>query len=135
MALRFKARPKRAVYGVVPTTKGRCRCLASCRAPLRPRCLPVWEGTTAADALDAFLRLAAAVDRLAYERFWGAEHHAVPNLATSAPAVLAGAVAGATRRIRVESGGVLLPLHSAFAVGEQFGTVAALHPGRIDLGI
>jgi luciferase family oxidoreductase group 1 len=96
---------------------------------------PVWEGDSPADALRASLRLARAVDELTYERFWVAEHHAVPNLATSTPTVLAAAVAAVAPRIRVGTGGVMLNNHSAFSVAEQFATLAALHPGRIDAGV
>src|SRR5205085_2647287 len=70
-----------------------------------------------------------------FSRFWVAEHHSMPGIASSAPAVLIGAVAAATERIRVGSGGVMLPNHTPLVVAEQFGTLAALHPGRIDLGL
>ncbi|MGW3498897.1 LLM class flavin-dependent oxidoreductase [Streptomyces sp. NPDC001020] len=96
---------------------------------------PVWRGSTATESLRSSVRLAQAVDRLGYHRFWVAEHHNMPALATSSPAVLAGRVAAATRRLRVGAGGVMLPNHPPLVVAEQFGTLAALHPGRIDLGL
>jgi luciferase family oxidoreductase group 1 len=96
---------------------------------------PVGEGRTAEQAVAATLELARAVDDLGFTRYWLAEHHGMPGIASSAPAVLIGAVAAATRRIRVGSGGVMLPNHPPLVVAEQFGTLAALHPGRIDLGL
>lgn len=97
--------------------------------------VPVWRGSTAAESLRDTLDLAAHVERLGYARYWVAEHHNTPSLATSAPAVLAGRIAAATRTIRVGSGAVLLPNHAPLVVAEQFGVLEALHPGRIDLGI
>ncbi|MEU7373352.1 LLM class flavin-dependent oxidoreductase [Streptomyces albidoflavus] len=97
--------------------------------------VPVWRGSAAAESLRNTLDLAAHVERLGYERYWVAEHHSTPSLATSAPAVLAGRIAAATRTIRVGSGAVLLPNHAPLVVAEQFGVLEALHPGRIDLGI
>jgi luciferase family oxidoreductase group 1 len=96
---------------------------------------PVAEGRTVEESVAATLELARAVDALGFTRFWLAEHHGMPGIASSAPAVLIGAVAAATQRIRVGSGGVMLPNHAPLVVAEQFGTLAALHPGRIDLGL
>jgi luciferase family oxidoreductase group 1 len=96
---------------------------------------PVGDGSTAQDAVRATVELAKHVDELGFTRFWLAEHHSMPGIASSAPAVLIGAVAAATERIRVGSGGVMLPNHAPLVVAEQFGTLAALHPGRIDLGL
>ncbi|WAX58728.1 LLM class flavin-dependent oxidoreductase [Jatrophihabitans cynanchi] len=96
---------------------------------------PVGDGASASDAVQASLELARRADELGFTRFWLAEHHSMPGIASSAPAVLIGAVAAATRRIRVGSGGVMLPNHAPLVVAEQFGTLAALHPGRIDLGL
>jgi luciferase family oxidoreductase group 1 len=96
---------------------------------------PVGEGSTAQDAVHATVELAKHVDGLGFTRFWLAEHHSMPGIASSAPAVLIGAVAAATERIRVGSGGVMLPNHAPLVIAEQFGTLAALHPGRIDLGL
>lgn len=96
---------------------------------------PVGEGATPAEAVQATLALARRADELGYTRFWLAEHHGMPGIASSAPAVLIGAVAGATERIRVGSGGVMLPNHAPLVVAEQFGTLAALYPDRIDLGV
>jgi luciferase family oxidoreductase group 1 len=96
---------------------------------------PVGDGNTAQDAVDATIALARRADELGFTRFWLAEHHNMPGIASSAPTVLIGAVAAATERIRVGSGGVMLPNHAPLIVAEQFGTLAALHPGRIDLGL
>jgi luciferase family oxidoreductase group 1 len=95
----------------------------------------VGSGSTPALALADTTRLAVEAERLGYERFWVAEHHAMPAVASSAPAVLIAHLAAATATIRVGSGGVMLPNHSPLVVAEQFGTLEALHPGRIDLGI
>src|SRR3954449_3068687 len=96
---------------------------------------PVGAGASASDALQATLALARRADELGFTRYWLAEHHNMPGIASSAPAVMIGAIAAATRRIRVGSGGVMLPNHAPLVVAEQFGTLAALHPGRIDLGL
>jgi luciferase family oxidoreductase group 1 len=96
---------------------------------------PVTTGSTSADALRNTLDLARLADRLGYHRYWLAEHHSMPGIASSTPAVLIGHVADATARLRVGSGGVMLPNHAPLVVAEQFGTLEALHPGRIDLGI
>lgn len=96
---------------------------------------PVWTGSSASQSLRDTIALAQRLEELDYVRFWVAEHHDLPSLATSAPAVLVAAVAGATSTIRVGSGGVLLPNHPPLVVAEQFGTLEALHPGRIDLGV
>jgi luciferase family oxidoreductase group 1 len=96
---------------------------------------PVGTGRTPSEAVSDTLALAERADALGFTRFWVAEHHGMPGVASSAPAVLIGALADRTRHIRVGSGGVMLPNHAALVVAEQFGTLAALHPGRIDLGI
>jgi luciferase family oxidoreductase group 1 len=96
---------------------------------------PVSTGSTKADALHATTALARHVETLGYERFWVAEHHNMPGIASSAPAVLIAHLAASTERIRVGSGGVMLPNHPPLVVAEQFGTLEGLHPGRIDLGI
>ncbi len=96
---------------------------------------PVPTGSSVGDALRATVELARHVERLGYTRFWVAEHHNMPGIASSAPPVLIGAVADATSRMRVGSGGVMLPNHVSLVVAEQFGMLEALHPGRIDLGI
>ncbi|MER6782660.1 MULTISPECIES: LLM class flavin-dependent oxidoreductase [unclassified Streptomyces] len=93
------------------------------------------EGHTAPQALRDTVELARAAERLGYHRFWVSEHHSVPGVAGSAPAVLAAAVAGATRRIRVGTGGVMLPNHQPLVVAEQFGVLESLFPGRIDMGL
>ena len=96
---------------------------------------PIAEGSTAADALSNTLDLARQCDALGYDRYWLAEHHASPGLAGAAPEALIGAVALATSRIRVGSGGIMLPHYSPFKVAETFALLAALTPGRIDLGL
>jgi luciferase family oxidoreductase group 1 len=96
---------------------------------------PVPTGATAGDALRATLDLARLADERGFHRFWVAEHHNMPGIASSAPPVLLAAVADRTERIRVGSGGVMLPNHAPLVVAEQFGTLEALHPGRVDLGI
>ena len=96
---------------------------------------PISSGGTVAGALRNTIDLARRADRLGYHRYWLAEHHLVPGVASAAPAVLIGLVAAATRRIRVGSGAVQLGHQTALAVVEQFGTIDALHPGRIDLGL
>jgi luciferase family oxidoreductase group 1 len=96
---------------------------------------PVAAGTSAGQALRQTTELARRTEELGYQRFWVAEHHNMPAIASSAPAVLIAHLAAATTRIRVGSGGVMLPNHAPLVVAEQFGTLEALHPGRIDLGI
>lgn len=96
---------------------------------------PVGVEITAADALKTTTELAQATERWGYHRFWVAEHHGMPGIASSAPAVVIGHLAAATSTLRVGSGGVMLPNHAPLVVAEQFGTLQALHPGRIDLGL
>jgi luciferase family oxidoreductase group 1 len=96
---------------------------------------PVMAGSTEAQALHDTLELARHAERLGYHRFWLAEHHGGAMVASSAPEIMIGRVADATSRIRIGSGGVMLPNHSPLHVAEQFKVLAALHPGRIDLGI
>lgn len=95
----------------------------------------VYEGMTHGEALAQTIETARAAERLGYRRFWVAEHHGMPAIASSAPPVLIGAIAAATSTIRVGSGGVMLPNHSSLVVAEQFGTLVALHGDRIDLGL
>jgi luciferase family oxidoreductase group 1 len=97
--------------------------------------VPVSEGRDATAAVHSSLELARQADTLGFTRYWVAEHHNMPGIASSAPAVMIGAIAAATRDIRVGSGGVMLPNHQPLVIAEQFGTLAALHPGRIDLGL
>ncbi|WP_410632738.1 LLM class flavin-dependent oxidoreductase [Amycolatopsis sp. cmx-4-83] len=96
---------------------------------------PVRRDGGPARALRDTVAFAAGIERLGYHRFWVSEHHGVPGVAGSAPTVLAAAVAGATSRIRVGTGGVMLPNHRPLVVAEQFGVLEALHPGRIDMGL
>jgi luciferase family oxidoreductase group 1 len=96
---------------------------------------PIPEGSTGADALANTLDLARLTDDLGYHRYWLAEHHGGPSLAGPSPEVLIGPVAAATSRIRVGSGGVMLPHYSPFKVAETFSVLSGLFPGRIDLGI
>jgi luciferase family oxidoreductase group 1 len=96
---------------------------------------PIAEGTTPAQALYNSLDLAELTDRLGYHRYWVAEHHATPALACAAPEILIGAIAPRTQRIRVGSGGVMLPHYSPLKVAETFSSLSGLHPERIDLGL
>ena len=96
---------------------------------------PVTEGSDAAQAFRNTLDLAQLAERLGYRRYWLAEHHNMPGIASAATAVLIGHVAGGTSTIRVGAGGVMLPNHAPLQVAEQFGTLASLYPGRIDLGL
>jgi luciferase family oxidoreductase group 1 len=96
---------------------------------------PVPDGGNAGDALRATIDLARHAERLGFLRFWVAEHHNMPGIASSAPPVLIGHLADATTTMRIGSGGVMLPNHVSLVVAEQFGMLEALHPGRIDLGI
>jgi luciferase family oxidoreductase group 1 len=96
---------------------------------------PISEGLTGGDALRNTIDLAQLAERLGYTRYWLAEHHATPALAGPAPEVLIGPVAAATERIRVGSGGVMLPHYSPLKVAESFSVLSGLFPGRIDLGI
>ncbi|MEI7859817.1 MAG: LLM class flavin-dependent oxidoreductase [Acidimicrobiales bacterium] len=95
----------------------------------------VAKGSTPADALIDTTRLAGVVESLGYHRMWVAEHHGMPSVASSAPAVLIGHLADATTTLRVGAGGVMLPNHAPMVIAEQFATLEALHPGRIDLGL
>jgi len=95
----------------------------------------VASGSTPAQALGESTRLAAIAEELGFHRFWVAEHHGMPAVASSAPAVLIAHLASATSTIRVGSGGVMLPNHAPLVIAEQFATLEALHPGRIDLGL
>jgi luciferase family oxidoreductase group 1 len=96
---------------------------------------PITEGSDAAQSFRNSLQLAQHAERLGYRRFWLAEHHGMPGIASAATAVLIGHVAGGTRSIRVGAGGIMLPNHSPLVIAEQFGTLEALYPGRIDLGL
>ena len=96
---------------------------------------PVGEGRDVAQAFAHMRDLARHAERLGYRRYWLAEHHNMPGIASAATAVLIGHVAGATSTIRVGAGGVMLPNHAPLQVAEQFGTLATLYPGRIDLGL
>lgn len=96
---------------------------------------PIVSGSTAGQALRNTIDLAQLADRLGYTRYWLAEHHAMPAIASSAPEIMIGQVARETRRIRVGSGGIMLPNHAPLKVAEWFRTLEALFPGRIDLGI
>jgi luciferase family oxidoreductase group 1 len=96
---------------------------------------PIVAGATAADAFRNTLDLARHAERLGYRRYWLAEHHNMPGVASAATSVVIGFVAGGTSTIRVGAGGVMLPNHSPLVVAEQFGTLESLYPGRIDLGL
>jgi len=96
---------------------------------------PIVEGSNASQSLANSLDLARHVERLGYRRFWLAEHHNMPGIASAATSVVIAHVAAGTSTIRVGAGGVMLPNHSPLVIAEQFGTLEALHPGRIDLGL
>src|SRR3954468_15745848 len=96
---------------------------------------PIVEGGDAAESFRNSLDLARHGERWGYRRFWLAEHHGMPGIGSAATAVLIGHVAGGTKTIRVGAGGIMLPNHSPLVIAEQFGTLEALHPGRIDLGL
>jgi len=96
---------------------------------------PIVEGSTTKQALDNSLDLARHAERLGYHRFWLAEHHNMSGIASAATAVLIAHVAAGTKTIRVGAGGIMLPNHAPLMVAEAFGTLAELHPGRIDLGL
>jgi luciferase family oxidoreductase group 1 len=96
---------------------------------------PITEGNTAETTFKNSLKLAQAAEALGYKRYWLAEHHNMESVASSATAVLIGYIAGGTKAIRVGSGGIMLPNHAPLVVAEQFGTLASLYPGRIDLGL
>lgn len=96
---------------------------------------PIPEGKSAADALAATVDLARAAERFGYHRYWLAEHHNMPGIASAATAVVIGHVASATSTMRIGAGGIMLPNHAPLVIAEQFGTLATLYPGRIDLGL
>ncbi len=96
---------------------------------------PIFEGQTASDSLANTESLAQRVDELGYKRFWLAEHHNMPGIASAATSVVIGYVAGATKNIRVGAGGIMLSNHAPIQIAEQFGTLESIYPGRIDLGL
>ena len=96
---------------------------------------PITQGSTASQSLANSLDLARHAERLGYKRYWLAEHHNMPGIASAATSVVIAHVAGGTKSIRVGAGGIMLPNHSPLVIAEQFGTLAALFPGRIDLGL
>ncbi|MBK6008822.1 LLM class flavin-dependent oxidoreductase [Ramlibacter ginsenosidimutans] len=96
---------------------------------------PIVEGGDAAQSFRNSLSLAQHAEGLGYRRYWLAEHHGMPGIASAATAILIGHIAGGTQRIRVGAGGIMLPNHSPLVIAEQFGTLEALYPGRIDLGL
>jgi len=93
------------------------------------------SGSTSGEALASTLQLAQLAEQLGYHRFWVAEHHNMPGVASAAPAVIIAQLAAYTSRMRIGAGGVMLPNHAPLVVAEQFGTLEAMHPGRIDLGL
>lgn len=96
---------------------------------------PIVQGGTAADSLRNSLDLARHAEQLGFQRYWVAEHHNLPSVASSATAVVIGHIAAGTQRIRVGAGGIMLPNHAPLLIAEQFGTLESLFPGRIDLGL
>ncbi|MFK8008346.1 MAG: MsnO8 family LLM class oxidoreductase, partial [Saprospiraceae bacterium] len=93
------------------------------------------EGSSTAETLQKSLALAQHAEEYGYHRYWLAEHHNSVSIASSATSVLVGYIAGGTKKIRVGSGGIMLPNHSPLIVAEQFGTLGSLYPNRIDLGL
>src|SRR4051794_14679720 len=96
---------------------------------------PIRAGSTAAEAFRQSVDLAQHVERFGYHRYWLAEHHSMPGVASAATSVVIGHVAGGTKTIRVGAGGIMLPNHSPLVIAEQFGTLESLYPGRIDFGL
>ncbi len=96
---------------------------------------PITQGAGPAESFRNSLSLAQHAEKLGYQRYWVAEHHGMAGIASAATAVLMAHLAGGTRSIRIGAGGIMLPNHSPLVIAEQFGTLAALHPGRIDLGV
>ena len=96
---------------------------------------PIVEGGSAAQAFRNTLDLAQHAEQWGYRRFWLAEHHNMPGIASAATAVLIGHVGAGTKTIRIGAGGIMLPNHAPLQVAEQFGTLASLFPGRVDLGL
>ncbi|KQL32416.1 MULTISPECIES: LLM class flavin-dependent oxidoreductase [Bacillaceae] len=96
---------------------------------------PITQGGNPGEAFQHTKNLAQHAEKWGYNRFWLAEHHSMPGIASSATSVVIGYVAGATERIRVGSGGIMLPNHAPLVIAEQFGTLEAMYPGRIDLGL
>jgi luciferase family oxidoreductase group 1 len=96
---------------------------------------PIPEGKTAADALANSVDLARAAEKFGYHRYWLAEHHNMPGIASAATAVVIGHVAASTKTMRIGAGGIMLPNHAPLVIAEQFGTLATLYPDRIDLGL
>jgi len=96
---------------------------------------PVAEGSTVRQSLEGSARMAQKAEEFGYKRFWLAEHHGMPGIASAATSVVIGHVGAATKRIRIGSGGIMLPNHSPLVIAEQFGTLEALFPGRVDLGL
>lgn len=96
---------------------------------------PITEGSTAIEAFKNSVELARHVENLGFNRYWLAEHHNMPGIASSATSVLIGHIAGSTKSIRVGAGGIMLPNHATLVIAEQFGTLESLYPGRIDLGL
>src|ERR1043165_5194856 len=96
---------------------------------------PITQGSTASQSLANSLDLARHAERLGYKRYWLAEHHNMPGIASAATSVVIAHVAGGTKTIRVGAGGIMLPNHAPLVIAEQFGTLESLFPGRIDLGL
>src|SRR5271154_6614330 len=96
---------------------------------------PICAGSTAADSFRNSLDLAQHAEGWNYTRYWLAEHHNIAGIASAATAVLIGHIAGGTSRMRIGSGGIMLPNHAPLTIAEQFGTLESLYPGRIDLGV
>ena len=113
--------------------------MAALRTPMVPLSIldlsPITEGGNAGQSLRNSLDLARHVERLGYRRYWMAEHHNLPGIASAATAVALAHIAAGTTSIRIGAGGIMLPNHAPLLIAEQFGTLAALHPGRVELGL
>ncbi len=96
---------------------------------------PITEGSNATQSFKNSVQLAQLTEKLGFNRYWLAEHHNMPGIASSATSVLIGHIASATKKIRVGAGGIMLPNHATLVIAEQFGTLESLYPGRIDLGL
>ena len=96
---------------------------------------PMKKGSTVSETINKSTQYAQKADELGFNRFWLAEHHNMPGIICAATSILVGHIAGKTKRIRVGSGGIMLPNHSTLVVAEQFGTLESLYPNRIDLGL
>src|SRR5437016_14205204 len=131
-----RIRPDRTGPEPIPLSVEPVRCDCQPMVPLSILDLsPITEGGDAGQSLRNSLDLARHVEALGYRRFWMAEHHNLPGIASAATAVALAHVAAGTSSIKIGAGGIMLPNHAPLVIAEQFGTLAALHPGRVELGL